>query len=256
MQSSHPATRPSRSWSPGQELCSSLLPPGRIHKNIHCFIIYNRKEQSRDWARELKYIQCDTDLRLQDLWIIYFQVKRKNEKHCLVFWRLPWWLSGKEAACNAGDLGSNPGWGRSLGEGNGYPLQNSYLENLNGQRSLAGYSLCCRKELDMTEQLTLSFSLKWAWTHTHTHTHTSAKAQTSPSRASVPCLVSTYWRLFGFIHPQGPTVPWALVESHFAWSLDTPPDHRHANGAPGLLFMGPQEDPPGTLYCLQWGAHM
>ena len=44
-------------------------------------------------------------------------------------WRLPWWLSGKESACNAGDSGSIPGSGRSSGEGNGYPLQYSYLEN-------------------------------------------------------------------------------------------------------------------------------
>ena len=36
---------------------------------------------------------------------------------------------GKEFACNAGDLGSIPGLGRSPGEGNGYPLQYSSLEN-------------------------------------------------------------------------------------------------------------------------------
>ena len=36
---------------------------------------------------------------------------------------------GKESACNAGDLGSIPGSGRSPGEGNGYSLQYSYLEN-------------------------------------------------------------------------------------------------------------------------------
>ena len=38
-------------------------------------------------------------------------------------------LSGKEAACNAGDRGSIPGLGRSLGEGKGYPPQYSGLEN-------------------------------------------------------------------------------------------------------------------------------
>ena len=37
--------------------------------------------------------------------------------------------AGKESACNAGDLGSIPGLGRSLGEENGYPLQSSGLEN-------------------------------------------------------------------------------------------------------------------------------
>ena len=36
---------------------------------------------------------------------------------------------GKASACNAGDLGSIPGSGRSPGEGNGKPLQYSCLEN-------------------------------------------------------------------------------------------------------------------------------
>ena len=37
--------------------------------------------------------------------------------------------AGKESACNAGDRGSIPGLGRSPGEGKGYPLQYSGLEN-------------------------------------------------------------------------------------------------------------------------------
>ena len=37
--------------------------------------------------------------------------------------------AGKESTCNVGDLGSIPGLGRSLGEGKGYPLQYSGLEN-------------------------------------------------------------------------------------------------------------------------------
>ena len=36
---------------------------------------------------------------------------------------------GKESACKAGDPGSIPGSGRSLGEGNGNPLQYSCLKN-------------------------------------------------------------------------------------------------------------------------------
>ena len=40
--------------------------------------------------------------------------------------------NSKESACNAGDLGSIPGSGRSHGEGNGNPLQYSYLENSMG----------------------------------------------------------------------------------------------------------------------------
>ena len=38
-------------------------------------------------------------------------------------------LAGKESTCNVGDPGSIPGLGRSLGEGKGYPLQYSGLEN-------------------------------------------------------------------------------------------------------------------------------
>ena len=33
---------------------------------------------------------------------------------------------GKESACKAGDPGSIPGWGRSTGEGIGYPMQYSW----------------------------------------------------------------------------------------------------------------------------------
>ena len=44
---------------------------------------------------------------------------------------LPRWLRWlkKKSACNAGDPGSIPGLRRSAGEGNGYPLQYSCLEN-------------------------------------------------------------------------------------------------------------------------------
>ena len=45
-----------------------------------------------------------------------------------IFAGLPWWLSGKESAYNIGDLDLIPKPGRSLGEGNGNPLQYSCLE--------------------------------------------------------------------------------------------------------------------------------
>ena len=44
-------------------------------------------------------------------------------------YRLPWWLSGKESACNVGDASLIPGLGRSPGEGNGTPVQYSCLGN-------------------------------------------------------------------------------------------------------------------------------
>ena len=62
----------------------------------------------------------------------------------------------KNLPANAGDIrdaGLISGLGRSPAEGHGKPLQYSCLENPHGQRSLAGYSPCGHKELDMTEQL-------------------------------------------------------------------------------------------------------
>ena len=57
----------------------------------------------------------------------YYSALKRNEpaRHQ----ELPWWFSGKEFACNAGDLGSIPGLGRSPGEGNDNPFQYSCLEN-------------------------------------------------------------------------------------------------------------------------------
>ena len=48
----------------------------------------------------------------------------------LIMWEgLPWWLSGKESSCQCRGCGLIPRPGRSPGEGNGYPLQYSCLEN-------------------------------------------------------------------------------------------------------------------------------
>ena len=84
---------------------------------------------------------------------------------CLLHWQVdslpptpPRWLyfpgssDSEESACNAGHQGLIPGSGRFPGEGNGSPLQHSCLEN-SMHRPLG------RKELDMTEQLTLTLNL-------------------------------------------------------------------------------------------------
>ena len=58
---------------------------------------------------------------------------------------------GKESVCNARDLGSIPGLGKSPGGGHGNPLQYFCLEKSHGHRSLEG---CCprgRKKSDMAE---------------------------------------------------------------------------------------------------------
>ena len=67
-----------------------------------------------------------------------------------VFLRFPGGPAGKESACNVGDLGLVPGLGRSPGEGTGYPLQYSGLEN---SRDCIVHGVT---ESDTTERLSLS----------------------------------------------------------------------------------------------------
>ena len=61
---------------------------------------------------------------------------------------------GKESGCNAGDLSSIPGLGRYPGEGNGYPLQYSCLENSMDRGACHGF-----KEVDTTEQLSQKYEV-------------------------------------------------------------------------------------------------
>ena len=56
----------------------------------------------------------------------------------------------KESACQAGDVGSTPGSGRSFGERNGNPLWYFLPGKSQGQRSPAGCSPWGRKESDAT----------------------------------------------------------------------------------------------------------
>ena len=53
----------------------------------------------------------------------------KSINNLRFFTGFPSGSEGKASVCNAGDLGSIPGLGRSPGEGNGSPLQYSCLEN-------------------------------------------------------------------------------------------------------------------------------
>ena len=64
---------------------------------------------------------------------------------------------GKEYACNARDLGSIPGSGRSPGRREWQPIPVFLPGQSHGQRILVGYSPLGRKESDTTKQLTLTF---------------------------------------------------------------------------------------------------
>ena len=66
----------------------------------------------------------------------YIAPLKSKEVMCFFLFKLKHSGSdGKEFACNAGDSGSVPGWGRSPGEGNEYPLQYSCLENFLGKEA-------------------------------------------------------------------------------------------------------------------------
>ena len=63
---------------------------------------------------------------------------------------------GKESACNAGDLVSIPGLGRSPGEGNSYPLRYSGREKSMDRGAWQVRVYEGHKEFDMNERLSLS----------------------------------------------------------------------------------------------------
>ena len=81
----------------------------------------------KDWEvnglKEISYDYVATLRAHLALCVLSFKVRSSN------MIGLPLWLSWGESACSAGDLGSIPGLGRSPGEGKGYPLQYSGLEN-------------------------------------------------------------------------------------------------------------------------------
>ena len=76
---------------------------------------------------------------------------RRDRLPIPVFKGLPDGPKDKKSNCNAGDLSSIPGLGRSPGGGHGNPLQYYCLENPQGQRSLVGYNPRGGKELDTTQ---------------------------------------------------------------------------------------------------------
>ena len=84
-----------------------------------------------------------------EFWIVVDWNELTDSK---LFERLPWWLSGKESACQAGDLGLIPGSGRSPGKGNGNSLHYSSLGNSMDRGIWWASPLGC-KESHTTERL-------------------------------------------------------------------------------------------------------
>ena len=108
------------------------------------------------WTEEPGRLQSMGLQRVGHDWATSFSLSASSD----IF---PGGSDGKESACNAGDLGSIPGLGRSPGEGNGNPLQYSGLDNPHGWSSLAGYSPWGHKESDTTERLYFTYVLRLKW---------------------------------------------------------------------------------------------
>ena len=72
----------------------------------------------------------------------------------------PYNTVGKESACNSEDLGSIPGLGRCLGEGNGYPLQYSGLQNSGHKESGTTERVSLPSSRD-TDSMTVRYSEPW-----------------------------------------------------------------------------------------------
>ena len=123
---------------------------GRVRTRAH-------NGQSWDNLRNKIKLVLDDNPRYKSLaWVGKISWK-KDRLPTPVFLGFPGGPAGKESACNTGELASIPGLGRSPGEGKGYPLQCFGLKN----------SMDCivhggRKELDMTEQLSLTYIQKSA----------------------------------------------------------------------------------------------
>ena len=89
----------------GSIVCSKGFPDSSVGKNLPA----TQETQFDSWVRKICW--------------------RRDRLPTPVFLGFPCGSAGKESTCNAGDLASIPGLGRSPREGNGYPLQYFCLEN-------------------------------------------------------------------------------------------------------------------------------
>ena len=92
------------------------------------------------FGKEYSSIYMRHSLPCNDNFIIYLYTQKSKVYLVIKRKGLPWWLSGKESACNAGDVGSNPGSGKYYWERNGNPLQYSLAWETPWKEEPAGYS--------------------------------------------------------------------------------------------------------------------
>ena len=112
-------TRWSKYWHVSLSISPSNEYSGLISFRIDCFDLLGAKGLSRVFSNTT-------------IWKHQFFGTQPSLQSTLTSMGFPLSSVGKDSACNTGDLGSILGSGRSPGEGNGNPLQNSCLENPHG----------------------------------------------------------------------------------------------------------------------------
>ena len=98
---------------------------------IHSPFVESPRLGSTEWGIQNLHNRGRTSLVLlfSSLWVTHLVGIGFDLIMIAPLFGLPLWLSCKESACNAGDLGLIHGLGRCPEEGKGYPLQYSGLEN-------------------------------------------------------------------------------------------------------------------------------
>ena len=102
-----------------------------------------------------------------------------------IYTRLPWWFGVKNPPANAGDVGLIPGSGRSPGERNGNPFQDSYLRNPMGRGAWSATVPGVAKSRAPLSDFTFTF-----------HFHALEKEM-----ATHPSVLA--WRIPGMVEPGG-----------------------------------------------------
>ena len=159
----------------------------------------------------------------------------------MVYWGFRGGSADNESACNAGDLGSIPRLGRSLGEGNGYPLQFSGLENsmdciVHGVAKSWIWLSDFHFHYGLSHDIELVFPLIYRRTLLFIHSMYKSLYLLIPTSPSVPACPSPLqsqicslcpWFCFYFIHrwtwvsciAGGFFTVWATREAHFKFHI-------------------------------------
>ena len=141
-----------KSWMQSTKSCTLLL--------WDLCILALSVDRGRKYLYIHIWINISTSMYFMKSWVfLYFQIQNIPRVLFLasLISHLYFPSDGRESACNAGDMGSIPGSGRSLEKGNGFPTPVFLPREFHGQRSLASYSPWGCREPDMTEWLTLFY---------------------------------------------------------------------------------------------------